>query len=344
MDYLPPRPARTLRRRRAARPALVASVLALGLGLAGCSAGGPAAPSASPSASASAAAEPAQVANLDGVSVEGRFGESPTVKFAPFTVAETQSKVLIEGSGPEVTADMAVTVHYQGLNGRTGQVFDASYANGKPTSFKLNGVIPGFSKGLVGKKQGSRVLIAMPGKDGYDSSGGIAQAGIQVGDTLVFVVDIVSVPLSGPSGDKVTQPSGQPTVSGALNDPRISIPAGAAPSQLVVQPLIKGTGDKVATDSTVVVNYRGWLWDGSKQIADTYAAKMVNGQQVPAAPESGPLSDLIKGWQTALKGQPVGSRILIVVPPSQAYPDGSPDQGIPAGATLVYVVDILQVY
>ncbi|QGF25292.1 FKBP-type peptidyl-prolyl cis-trans isomerase [Raineyella fluvialis] len=345
MDFLRSRPTRTPRR-RLAMTGVVASVLALGLGLAGCTKGtGSASATASPSASASASAapEPAPVTNLDGVSVEGKYGESPTVKFSPFTVADTQSKVISQGSGPEVTSSMTVTVHYQGLNGRTGQVFDASYANGKPTSFQLSGVVPGFAKGLVGKKQGSRVLLAIPGKDGYDSSGGIAQAGIQVGDTLVFVVDIIGVPLSGPEGDKVTQPSGQPTVSGAVNDPKISIPSGAAPTDLVVQPLIKGKGDKVTASSTVTVNYRGWLWDGAKQVSDTYSAKTVNGQQVPAAPESGALTDLIKGWQTALKDQPVGSRILIVVPPSQAYPDGAPDQGIPAGATLVYVVDILQV-
>lgn len=334
MDFLRPRPART---------ALLAAVLALGLGLAGCSQGsGANSPTASPSASASAAPEPAQVTTLDGVSVGGTFGESPTVTFTPFTVGDTLSKVLSDGTGPEVTADMTVTVHYQGLNGRTGEVFDASYANGKPTAFPLNGVIPGFSKGLVGKKQGSRVLLAIPGKDGYDSSGGNPQAGIQAGDTLVFVVDIVSVPLSGPQGDTVSQPSGQPTVSGPVNDPKISIPSGAAPGQLLVQPLIKGKGDKVTADSTVTVNYRAWLWDGAKQVDDSYAATTVNGQQVPAAPQSGQLSTLIKGWQTALAGQTVGSRILIVAPASEAYPDGAPELGIPAGATLVYVVDILQ--
>ena len=37
-------------------------------------------------------------------------------------------------------------------------------------------VVPGFSKGLTGQRQGSRVLIAMPGKDGYDASGGSPQA------------------------------------------------------------------------------------------------------------------------------------------------------------------------
>ena len=42
-----------------------------------------------------------------------------------------------------------------------------------------------------------------------------------------------------------------------------------------------------------------------------------------------------------LAGQPVGSRVMLIVPPSLAYPDGNAEPAIPAGATLVYVVDIL---
>ena len=69
-------------------------------------------------------------------------------------------------------------------------------------------MVPGFSKGLVGQKQGSRVLIAMPGSDGYDSSGGSPQAGIEVGDTLIFVVDLVAVQLAGPEGTAVNPRQG----------------------------------------------------------------------------------------------------------------------------------------
>lgn len=326
MDFLRSRPTRS---------AAVATVLALGIGLSGCSAGqqkATASASASASTSPSAAPEPAQVANLDGVKVTGAYGKEPTVTFTPFTVADTQSKVLSQGTGRKVTADDTVEVNYHGVDGRTGKVFDSSFASGKPVSFPLNGVIPGFSKGLIGKTQGSRVLIAIPGKDGYDSAGGNPQAGIQVGDTLVFVVDIVSVPLTGPEGDKVTQPSGQPVIGGALNDPKVTIPSGKAPTSLLVQPLIKGKGATVTDQSTIIVNERGWLWDGGKQIDDTYKSK----------PESGQLSNLIPGWAEGLKGQTVGSRVLLVIPPSKGYPQGEPDAGIPAGATLVYVIDILQ--
>ena len=51
-----------------------------------------------------------------------------------------------------------------------------------------------------GQHKGSRVVIAMPGQDGYDPMGGNPQAGIEVGDTLIFVVDVVDVQLAGPKG------------------------------------------------------------------------------------------------------------------------------------------------
>ena len=48
----------------------------------------------------------------------------------------------------------------------------------------------------------------------------------------------------------------------------------------------------------------------------------------------------MKGFVTALAGQRVGSQVLAVLPPSEAY--GATGSGsVPANATLVFVVDIL---
>ena len=59
--------------------------------------------------------------------------------------------------------------------------------------------------------------------------------------------------------------------------------------------------------------------------------------------ETTPLSGVIEGWRTGLKGQTVGSRVELVIPPAQSYPEGN-QPGPPVvekGDTLVYVVDIL---
>ncbi len=108
---------------------------------------------------------------------------------------------------------------------------------------------------------------------------------------------------------------------------------GTAPTSLVVQPLIQGTGAKVASGQTVVVNYSVWLWDGTK-----FDSSWDRGATFPV--QNIGQAQVIDGWNQGLVGQTVGSQVLLVVPPSLGY--GATAQGsIPANSTLVFVVDIL---
>ncbi len=287
----------------------------------------------SPSASASASAAPIKAStNFDKVQVTGGFGKSPTVKVSsPWAIDKTRTKVLEPANGPVIKAGSTVEVNYYGVDARTGKKFDDSFSRGAPVAFPLDQVVPGFSKGLVGQRQGSRVLIAMPGKDGYDASGGNTQAGIEVGDTLIFVVDIVDAPLSGPQGTKVTPKAGLPTVTDKSGVPSISVPKTTAPAQLVVQPLVKGSGKKVAATDTLTFNYRWVTWSSGKLLEESYSAK----------PATAPLAQLLPGMQKGLVGQTVGSRVLLVIPPAEGYPDGNANPKIDKNETLVMVVDVL---
>lgn len=317
--------------------AVVASSLAL---LAACGDDGTASQTASPSAPATATASPSPSAskasvkpsdNLDAIKVTGDFGESPKVTFKPpFAIDKTRTEVLSEGKGPTIQEGSMVTVDYYGVDGRTGKKFDDSFSRGQPATFSLAQVVPGFSKGLTGQKQGSRVLIAMPGSDGYDASGGNAQAGIEVGDTLLFVVDIVAVPLTGPEGKAVAAKDGLPTVTDKDGVPSVSIPKTDPPTKLTVQPIIKGEGAKVAPTDTIVFNYRWYTWDG-KLLEDSYEK----------GPQTYQLSGLIPGMAKGLVGQTVGSRVLLIVPPEDGYPDGNATPKVEKDTTLVLVVDIL---
>jgi len=218
-----------------------------------------------------------------------------------------------------------------GLAAVGGKKFDESFSTGKPVAFSLDQVVPGFNKGLTGQRKGSRVLVAMPGSDGYDASGGNAQAGIEVGDSLIFVVDLVDVQLPGPSGDPVAAKAGLPTVSGPTGKPTISVPKSKAPTKLVVQPLIKGHGTKVGASDTITFNYRWQRWSDGKLIEQSYGGKAASYQ----------LSGLVTGMQKGLVGQPVGSRVLLVIPPAEGYPDGNAQPKIDKDETLVMVVDLL---
>lgn len=299
------------------------------------SAGASATPSAGASASASLTPTKAAttITNLDAISVTGAAGKAPTVKADwPVKIAKTTSKVLTAGSGRTVDAGATVTVNYVGMNARTGKAFDSSYSRGKAASFALDQVVPGFKKGLAGKKVGDRVLVMMPGSDGYDSQGGAAQVGINKGDSLIFVVDIKDASFATAQGAAVTPAAGLPSVRVKNNVPQISIGSAKKPSGLVVQPLIKGADSRKVTAKDVVqVKYRTWSWTGGELIEDGYSGNGVSGQ----------MSGVIEGWKKGLVGQTVGSRVMLVVPPSMAYPRGNATPQIGPGETLVYVIDIL---
>jgi len=102
------------------------------------------------------------------------------------------TKVLLKGTGATIKKDQYLIVQYTGVIWRTGKVFDSSWSRSEPFGFTLDtqDVIPGWVDGLTGQTVGSRVMLVIPPKDGYGSSGA-SSAGIKGTDTLVFVVDIL---------------------------------------------------------------------------------------------------------------------------------------------------------
>ena len=128
--------------------------------------------------------------------VSAKAGTAPTitVKSAHKAPASLVSKTLIKGSGPVVAKGQTVVTQYVGAIWRTGKVFDSSWSRGQPFGFTIGAtpsqVIPGWDKGLIGQRVGSRILLAVPPADGYGKTGS-PQAGIKGTDTLVFVVDIL---------------------------------------------------------------------------------------------------------------------------------------------------------
>lgn len=269
--------------------------------------------------------------NLDAITVSDADVPEITVP-APWAISSTQTKVLRDSSNAQVvSANSTVTVNYVGVNGRTGAVFDSSFKRGKEATFSMGGVIPGFKNGLTGQKVGSRVLIGMTGADGYAQ--GNPQAGIQAGDSLVFAVDIISASYDEATGEAVTPASGLPTVTMTEGKPELTFPEGGVNAdQLVVQPLIKGPGKAIEAESNISVKYRVWGAKSGKLILDGWRGA-----------QTGKLSTLINGWKTGLLGQTAGSRVMLVVPSADSYPNGEPSKGLEAGEGVVYVIDILDV-
>ncbi len=86
-----------------------------------------------------------------------------------------------------------MNVHYVGVAHSTGEEFDASYNRGTPLAFQLGvgQVIKGWDDGVQGMKVGGRRRLVIPPHLGYGDRG--AGGAIKPGETLIFVVDLLSV-------------------------------------------------------------------------------------------------------------------------------------------------------
>jgi len=97
------------------------------------------------------------------------------------------------GDGDEAVRGNVVEVHYVGVSWKTGQQFDASWDRGDTFKFTLGKgqVIRGWDEGVAGMKVGGRRRITIPPDLAYGQRG--AGGVIGPGETLVFVVDLISV-------------------------------------------------------------------------------------------------------------------------------------------------------
>jgi peptidylprolyl isomerase len=246
--------------------------------------------------------------------VSGSYGQKPTLKFPSGKPSSTlQKKVLHQGDGATVAKGQLLVADYLGQIWK-GKVFDNSYDRKQPAAFPIGvgKVIPGWDEALVGVKAGSRVLLVVPPAKGYGASGN-PQAGITGKDTLVFVVDVVSAFGSDAAGDAHATPGQKPpagiTVNGALGQrATIAIAPGATPpSGATTTVLAKGNGAPVK-EGLVVAQYAVADWTG-KEAESTWADGQPAGLPVGAQGSS-----VISG----LLGVPLGSRVLLTVPPQDA--------------------------
>lgn len=310
---------------------LLAPVLAVSLGatllLAGCGSDAP-------------TANPAPAGVTVGAAVKDK---APTVTLSkkPYAVTKTTTSVLTPGTGATLTADTIATLDLAVYNGKDGSTLDSTYEK-TPASLYLGDatLLVGLKKGLTGQKVGSRLLLAIPPADGFGAQGNpnLKVAGT---DTVLFVVDVVKATtmLKEATGSAVAPKAGLPTVVyNAGKAATITVPKGAkAPTKLVVQPLIEGAGPKVEAGQTVRASYTGALWRNNEVFDSSFAHDGTFDFQVGAG-------NVIKGWDTGVTGQKVGSRLLLVVPPAEGYGSAGSGDKIKGTDTLVFVLDILAAY
>ncbi len=336
---------------RSFRPAVAAAVLSV-LSLttvAACSSGSPGSSATTPAGANDAATtnpahppqnNPADLKVLEGITVAGDDpAVTPKVTFAtlPVSVGATAVRTLKQGTGATSRAGDKVTVRQALFLGSTGKQVQSDFESKQTPSFTLGGQdsIPGLITALTGVTAGSRVLFAVPPAEAFGNQGRTA-AGIGATDDLVVVADVISIstPLTQASGAAVAPVAGLPTVTfDPGTGPAITVPKTAAPTTLIVQDLIDGTGAAVKSGQNLTVHYTGVVWADGTVFDSSWARK---------SPASFPIGTggVIPGWDKGLVGKKVGSRVLLVIPPADGYGDQAQGK-IPPNSTLVFVIDIL---
>jgi FKBP-type peptidyl-prolyl cis-trans isomerase len=275
------------------------------------------------------------------VAATGSFGKAPTVKIpARKAGSNLYVKTEIQGHGARLVKADAFLGNYVVYlwSGTTHKLVLSTYT---ATPQVLSGpLLPGLQTALEGKKMGSRVLAVLPPKYGYGASGN-SQVGVTGSDTLVFVVDLIKSysATASASGTHVSNGGGNlPTVTNVSGQaPKVTIPSTAPPSNLVVTTLIKGSGPPVSKGEEVVAQYVGLNWRTRAIFDSSWSRGAPFGFQIGATP-----AQIIPAWDTGLLGVPVGSRVMLVVPPKDGYgSSGESSAGIKGTDTLVFVVDIL---
>ncbi|HEX6249523.1 MAG TPA: FKBP-type peptidyl-prolyl cis-trans isomerase [Nocardioidaceae bacterium] len=279
---------------------------------------------------------------IPGLEVSGEFGEAPEVSLEdPLENTEVVSEVIIEGDGTEVVEGKTASLHIQVVNGSDGKKTVGTYEQGAPMTGVMSAgqMFPAVLDGVVGEQVGSRVAVASPPAEAFGEQGA-EQYGVTPDDNVLFVVDIMSVPLEGPEGEAAELPADAPTIvendAGDVEKFTFENAPKKPADKLQVIPVVEGEGDAVEAGDAVTFDYLGQVY-GTQNIFD---------QSYTDAPRTFTVGtgNLIKGWDEGLVGVKAGSRVMIIAPPEFGYGEaGNPQAKIKGTDTLVFVVDVLGV-
>jgi FKBP-type peptidyl-prolyl cis-trans isomerase FklB len=101
-----------------------------------------------------------------------------------------QYKVVKAGTGKKPKETDTVVTHYKGTL-LDGTEFDSSFKRNQPATFKVNGVIRGWTEALQLMEEGAKWILYVPAALAYGDRG----AGQQIGPnaTLIFEVELISI-------------------------------------------------------------------------------------------------------------------------------------------------------
>ena len=118
--------------------------------------------------------------------------------------------------------------------------------------------------------------------------------------------------------------------------------ADASSGEFIKIDIKTGTGKEATAGKVVSVHYTGWLFD--KSAADNKGKKFDSSRDRPGN-FTFPLGvgRVIKGWDQGVQGMKVDGQRTLIIPPSMGYGARGAGNIIPANATLIFDVELMEV-
>lgn len=266
---------------------------------------------------------------LDAVTVSEDMDAEPALEFdTPLAIEQPSGRTVVEGDGDTLAEGDTVIWRSMYVDASSGETIQSWWQGGPAGGLTLGSDSIGQQAldYLVTATVGSRVALA-----GWqqDAASGSMRSLIQVAD-----IDRV-LSATRAEGDEQQAPEGLPAVTlGDDGAPDIDgIPDADPPTETSSEVLIEGTGDETRAGDWLVMQYTGWSWDSGEKFDSSWD----RGEPFGFVLGNG---EVIDGWDSQLEGVAIGSQLMLVITPEDAYGE-DPEQAQLGGQTLVFVVDVL---
>jgi len=269
------------------------------------------------------------------VTATGEVGSVPDVRIpAPLVAGDSERATLTAGSG--LVAQQGMTVDYDAvlLDAATGQPLQQTSFDGSAHLTRAGGE-GALAASFVCAQAGERIAVTTTIGESGLAAGGASE--VDLARSLVIVVDITGVYLGQADGVNQWPTDGLPVVVTAVDGTvGITVPSGLdLPTESRSVTIKRGSGAMTALGDTIVVQRGNWGWsqDGTiAQKSSTWSSGYPLTLTLTDDGEQAVPDDLL----TALVGVPVGSQVLLALPPTTGA------DATPGGAEAnVVVVDVL---
>lgn len=246
------------------------------------------------------------------------------------------SRLINQGDGEQISADNLVEYEVSTVDPSDGTVMEDSYEHPAPQLLPLYDLIDSdmeadqfIAEAITeeGVTIGSDLAVYIPADDD-----------LNLPEPLLWVMEPTDQFPPYADGEEQEQSGDLPEIDSEIGQAPELVDHDTdqdPPEELNSEALITGDGEEIGEDDHLFVQYRGWRWSDGEEFDGTWSEDEEVGQ-----PTDFSLQETVPGWSEALTDHQEGDRVLMALPPEQAY--GDQEGHDLEDETLIFVVDVLK--